>query len=141
MSVVRRFAVAGLDDAARTAGRRRGLAVGAIDETGQVKQGQLTAGVKRQYLGCVGKAANGGTHVSFGTPAGTRGGRQPCAGLLLRLVNRNAATRFRWTGKMWRINGLILTTVAARSGAERTSAVGWWPGQPGPASVYCFTSI
>ena len=59
MGVVRRFAVAGLDEAARTAGRRRGLAVGAIDETGQVKAGGLTAGVKRQYLGCVGKVANG----------------------------------------------------------------------------------
>jgi SRSO17 transposase len=59
MGVVRRFAVAGLDEAARTAGRRRGLAVGAVDETGQVKAGELTAGVKRQYLGCVGKVANG----------------------------------------------------------------------------------
>ena len=59
MGVVRRFAVAGLDEAARKTGRRRGLAVGAIDETGQVKQGGRTAGVKRQYLGCVGKVANG----------------------------------------------------------------------------------
>jgi hypothetical protein len=59
MGVVRRFAVAGLDEAARRAGRRRGLAVGAIDETGQVKAGTRTAGVKRQYLGCVGKVANG----------------------------------------------------------------------------------
>jgi SRSO17 transposase len=59
MSAVRRFAVAGLDEAARKAGRRRGLAVGAIDETGQVKAGSRTAGVKRQYLGCVGKVANG----------------------------------------------------------------------------------
>jgi SRSO17 transposase len=59
MGVVRRFAVAGLDEAAWRVGRRRGLAVGAIDETGQVKQGELTAGVKRQYLGCVGKVANG----------------------------------------------------------------------------------
>ena len=33
MAVVRRFAVAGLDEAARQAGRR-GLAVGAVDETG-----------------------------------------------------------------------------------------------------------
>ena len=38
MRVVRRFAVAGLDDAARRAGWRRGLRVGAIDETSQVKQ-------------------------------------------------------------------------------------------------------
>ena len=59
MGVVRRFAVAGLDEAARMTGRRRGLAVGAVDETGQVKAGVCTAGVKRQYLGCVGKVANG----------------------------------------------------------------------------------
>jgi SRSO17 transposase len=59
MGVVRRFAVAGLDDAACKCGRRRGLAVGALDETGQVKAGTRTAGVKRQYLGCVGKVANG----------------------------------------------------------------------------------
>jgi hypothetical protein len=63
MGVVRRFAVAGLDQAAAAAGRRRGLAVGAIDETGQVKAGDRTAGVKRQYLGCVGKVANGITTV------------------------------------------------------------------------------
>jgi hypothetical protein len=62
MKVVRRFAVAGLDQAARTGGRR-GLAVGAIDETSQVKQGQRTAGVKRHYLGCAGKVANGITTV------------------------------------------------------------------------------
>ena len=67
MGVVRRFAVAGLDQAARKAGRRRGLAVGAIDETGQVKAGARTAGVKRQYLGCVGKVANGinTVHLSY----------------------------------------------------------------------------
>jgi SRSO17 transposase len=63
MGVVRRFAVAGLDEAARRAGQRRGLAVGAIDETSQVKQGKATAGVKRHYLGCVGKVANGITTV------------------------------------------------------------------------------
>ena len=62
MRAVRRFAVAGLDQAARTGGRR-GLAVGAIDETSQVKQGERTAGVKRHYLGCAGKVANGITTV------------------------------------------------------------------------------
>src|SRR5204863_10105601 len=62
MKVVRGFAVAGLDQAARSGGRR-GLAVGAIDETSQVKQGQRTAGVKRHYLGCAGKVANGITTV------------------------------------------------------------------------------
>src|SRR5207302_10606683 len=63
MGVVRRFAVAGLDEAARRGGRRRGLRIAAIDETSQVKQGVATAGVKRQYLGCVGKVANGITTV------------------------------------------------------------------------------
>jgi SRSO17 transposase len=59
MAVVREFAVAGLD----RAGGRRGLVVGAVDETGQVKQGEHTAGVKRHYLGCAGKVANGITTV------------------------------------------------------------------------------
>jgi hypothetical protein len=81
MAVVRQLAVAGLDEAARTAGRRRGLAVGAIDETGQVKAGARTAGVKRQYLGCVGKAANGintvhPSYVREGTGHALIGARQ-----------------------------------------------------------------
>jgi SRSO17 transposase len=59
MEVVRRFAATGLDEAARKTGRRRGLAVGAIGEIGQVKAGEPTAGAKRQYLGCVGEVANG----------------------------------------------------------------------------------
>ena len=62
MRVVRRFAVAGLDRAARLSGRR-GLAVAAIDETSQVKQGACTAGVKRHYRGCAGTVANGITTV------------------------------------------------------------------------------
>jgi SRSO17 transposase len=81
MGVVRRFAVAGLDDAACKAGRRRGLAAAAIDETGQVKAGARTAGVKRQYLGCVGKVANGinTVHLSYvreGTGHALIGARQ-----------------------------------------------------------------
>jgi hypothetical protein len=54
MSVVRRFAAKGLGQAAR---RRSGIVIGAIDETGQEKAGEATAGVKRQYLGCAGKVA------------------------------------------------------------------------------------
>jgi SRSO17 transposase len=59
MGVVRRFAVAGLDEAAGRSGRRGGLVIGALDETGQEKAGAATAGVQRQYLGCAGKVANG----------------------------------------------------------------------------------
>ena len=43
MSQVRRFVVAGLDTAARRS-RRRGLVVGALDETGQAKAGTATCG-------------------------------------------------------------------------------------------------
>ena len=58
VSVVRRFAAKGLEEAARH-GRRGGMVIGAIGETGQEKAGEATAGVKRQYLGCAGKVANG----------------------------------------------------------------------------------
>ena len=66
MGVVGAFAAAGLEEAARGCGRGRGLRVGAIDETSQVKQGSATAGVKRHYLGCVGKVA-----ATRPAPAGT----------------------------------------------------------------------
>ena len=67
MGVVRRFAVAGLEEAARRGKRRGGLVIGAIDETGQEKAGEATAGVKRQYLGCAGRVANGinTVHLSY----------------------------------------------------------------------------
>jgi DDE superfamily endonuclease len=67
MGVVRQFAVAGLEEAARRGNRRGGLVIGAIDETGQEKAGQMTAGVKRQYLGCAGRVANGinTVHLSY----------------------------------------------------------------------------
>jgi SRSO17 transposase len=66
MSQVRRHAVAGLDDAARRC-RRKLLTVGALDETGQEKQGTATAGVKRHYMGCAGRVANGinTVHLSY----------------------------------------------------------------------------
>jgi SRSO17 transposase len=66
MSLVRRYAAAGLDEAARRSRRRR-MAVGALDETGQEKQGSSTSGVKRQYMGCAGRVANGinTVHLSY----------------------------------------------------------------------------
>jgi len=67
MGAVRRFAVAGLDEAARRNRRAGGMAVGALDETGQEKHGTATAGVKRQYMGCAGRVANGinTVHLSY----------------------------------------------------------------------------
>ena len=66
MSQVRRYAAAGLDAAARRSRRKR-MTVGALDETGQEKQGSSTAGVKRQYMGCAGRVANGinTVHLSY----------------------------------------------------------------------------
>ena len=66
MSQVRKHAAAGLDGAARRCRRKR-MAVGALDETGQEKQGSCTAGVKRQYMGCAGRVANGinTVHLSY----------------------------------------------------------------------------
>jgi len=81
MSEVRRFAAAGLAAAARRGRRRRGLVIGAIDETGQEKTGTATAGVKRQYMGCAGRVANGinAVHLSVvraGTGHALAGARQ-----------------------------------------------------------------
>jgi len=81
MSDVRRFAVTGLDDAARRNRRPGGMRVGALDETGQEKAGGSTAGVKRQYMGCAGRVANGinTVHLSYvrqGTGHALIGARQ-----------------------------------------------------------------
>ncbi len=68
--------------------------------------------------------------MAFDTRAGTRGARQPRAGLM-RLVNRRAASRIRRKGKMMGFNALILTTIGAKTGTERTTPVGWFPGPDG----------
>lgn len=62
--VVRRFVVEQLGD--------QPLRVGALDESGQEKQGEHTAGAKRQYMGCAGRVANGVNTVycSYATPGG-----------------------------------------------------------------------
>lgn len=63
MSVIRRFVIDGLDGA----GGACGLRIGVLDETGQEKAGAATAGVKRQYMGCAGRVANGinTVHLSY----------------------------------------------------------------------------
>jgi SRSO17 transposase len=64
MAVVRQFVAERLGD--------QPLRVAALDETGQQKQGTFTAGVKRQYMGCAGRIANGvnTVHCSYATPGG-----------------------------------------------------------------------
>ena len=81
MSIVRRSVVAGLDEAARRGRRPGGMRAGALDETGQEKHGTSTAGVKRQYMGCAGRVANGinTVHLSYvreGTGHALIGARQ-----------------------------------------------------------------
>ncbi|GAA4623519.1 hypothetical protein GCM10023196_020010 [Actinoallomurus vinaceus] len=69
--------------------------------------------------------------MSFNTRKGTRGTRQP-SGALFRLFNKIAARRIRkGSGQMMGFNALILKTVGAKSGAERTNPVGWFPGPDG----------
>jgi SRSO17 transposase len=64
MAAVRAFAVVRLGDPL--------AAVLVLDESGQEKAGEHTAGVKRQYLGCAGRVANGINVVfaSYAAPAG-----------------------------------------------------------------------
>jgi deazaflavin-dependent oxidoreductase (nitroreductase family) len=69
--------------------------------------------------------------MGFDTPAGTRGARQPRAGALMRWVNNMAAGRIRRAGKVMGLNALVLSTVGAKTGAQRSSPVGWFPGPDG----------
>jgi SRSO17 transposase len=64
MRAVRAFAVARLSELAD--------AVLVLDESGQEKAGEHTAGVQRQYLGCAGRVANGinVVYASYAAPAG-----------------------------------------------------------------------
>ncbi len=70
--------------------------------------------------------------MSFDTPAGTRGSRQP-SGSVFRWVNTLMARRIRRTGggKFLGFKALVLTTVGRKSGLDRTTPVGWFPGQDG----------
>jgi deazaflavin-dependent oxidoreductase (nitroreductase family) len=66
--------------------------------------------------------------MAFDTRAGTRGAFQPGASVMMRLVNKAVVGRIRHSGRAMGLNALILTTVGAKSGALRTTPVGWFPG-------------
>jgi deazaflavin-dependent oxidoreductase (nitroreductase family) len=70
--------------------------------------------------------------MSFDTTAGTRGARQP-AGLVFRWGNKLMASRIRRKGgaRFLGFNALVLTTVGRKTGVERTTPVGWFPGPDG----------
>ena len=65
--------------------------------------------------------------MSFDTPKGTRGARQPKAGLLLRWFNGWNMNRIRRKGgKVLGADALILTTVGRKSGVERSSPLAYF---------------
>lgn len=70
--------------------------------------------------------------MSFDTKPGTRGARQP-GGRPMKWLNRLIARRIRRQSrsKFMGFNALVLTTVGRKSGAERTTPVGWFPGTDG----------
>lgn len=70
--------------------------------------------------------------MSFDTRNGTKGARQPRAGLLMRWFNNWAMNRIRKGGKfMGGMNALVLTTVGRKSGVERSTPVGYFSGGDG----------
>jgi SRSO17 transposase len=72
--------------------------VGVIDETSCVKKGDKTPGVRRQYLGCVGKVENGIVTVHVGV---TRGRFAALLDAELYPTVRSCFGRFRgWSGRV-----------------------------------------
>ena len=72
--------------------------------------------------------------MSFETPTrnGTRGRRQPgTGGPIGRWMQQQIINRIRRTGKMPGLgfNALVLTTIGRKSGLQRQTPVGWFPGQ------------
>jgi deazaflavin-dependent oxidoreductase (nitroreductase family) len=68
--------------------------------------------------------------MGFDTHNGTRGARQP-KGPLMRLMNRVMSKRIRKGRSAMGINVLVLVTVGRKSGVERETPVGWFPGPDG----------
>jgi deazaflavin-dependent oxidoreductase (nitroreductase family) len=72
--------------------------------------------------------------MSFDTPAGTRGSRQPSSGGAVgRWMQKRVMNRIRRKGKVPGLgfDALVLTTIGRKSGAERQTPVGWFPGKDG----------
>jgi deazaflavin-dependent oxidoreductase (nitroreductase family) len=65
--------------------------------------------------------------MSFDTPNGTHGARQPKAGLLMRWFNGWNMNRIRRKGgKVMGMDALVLTTVGRKSGVERSTPVAYF---------------
>lgn len=68
--------------------------------------------------------------MSFTTRNGTRGARQP-GGRVMLWLNRQMIKRVRRSGRAAGFNALVLTTVGRKTGFERSTPVGWFPGPDG----------
>lgn len=70
--------------------------------------------------------------MSFDTVNGTRGARQPKAGRIFGWVNRRVMNRIRRKGGGFMgMRTLVLITIGRKSGTERMTPVGWFPGPEG----------
>jgi deazaflavin-dependent oxidoreductase (nitroreductase family) len=69
--------------------------------------------------------------MTFNAPNGTHGARQPTAGRLMNWVNNRAVNRIRSKGSFMGMTVLVLNTVGKRTGAQRATPVGWFPGEDG----------
>jgi deazaflavin-dependent oxidoreductase (nitroreductase family) len=72
--------------------------------------------------------------MSCETRNGTRGSRQPgIGGAVGRWLQKRVMNPIRRKGKMMGLgfDALVLTTIGRKSGAERTTPVGWFPGKDG----------
>ena len=70
--------------------------------------------------------------MGFTTADGTRGAKQP-GGRFLRWMNKWMMKKIRHTGKapLMGFDALVLTTIGRKSGAERTTPLGYFPGKDG----------
>ena len=68
--------------------------------------------------------------MSFDTPSGTRGTRMP-SGRLAAWGNKMMAKRVRKTGRAAGANALVLTTLGRKTGTQRSTPLGWFPGDNG----------
>jgi deazaflavin-dependent oxidoreductase (nitroreductase family) len=67
--------------------------------------------------------------MTFDTPNGTRGSRQPRSNRLMRWMNVRTINRIRRKGgRFMGMNALVLTTVGRKSGVDRVNPVAWFPG-------------
>lgn len=69
--------------------------------------------------------------MSFNTPNGTRGARQPSSGWLFRTLNGLMMNRIRRSrGKTMGMDALVLTTVGAKTGQPRSSPLAYFADDP-----------